>query len=485
VLSGILLAWTPILIIGGAIFLFRTMEATGSLALIRRWLNQLTENRVAQLMIVGWAFMFLIEGASGFGTPAALAAPILVGLGFPPVRVAIVALIMNTVSVSFGAVGTPTWFGFSTIGLLPHELLEISSKSAIVNASAALIIPVIALLFIIKKRSIWQNLLFIYLSILATTLPYLIIAQFNYEFPSLVGGFIGLILTVILARTGIGLSQKEVVLREKISESPLPKATAKEEGRINFRTLLKASFPLWGTILVLILTRIPQLGLRSLLTHPDPAASINLGYLGDMSISPSLVLSLKNIFNTEVNWSHSLLYVPSLIPFVVISIITFTLYKSQFIVVKNVFNGTVHQMIRPTLALMGALVFVTLMMMGGENAPVAVIGSSLASYTGNIWPFVASFLGALGAFFSGSATISNLTFGGIQNSISLSLGFDRTTILALQSVGGAMGNMVSINNIVAVASVLALGNVEGYILKKTIWALLVYGMVAAMAAFFL
>ncbi|MCK5200160.1 MAG: L-lactate permease, partial [Spirochaetales bacterium] len=96
VLSGLLTAWTPILIIWGAILLFRTMDNSGSMNTIEEWLNTISRNKIAQLMIIGWAFAFLIEGASGFGTPAALAAPVLVGLGFKPVRVAILALIMNT-----------------------------------------------------------------------------------------------------------------------------------------------------------------------------------------------------------------------------------------------------------------------------------------------------------------------------------------------------------------------------------------------------
>ncbi len=139
----------------------------------------------------------------------------------------------------------------------------------------------------------------------------------------------------------------------------------------------------------------------------------------------------------------------------------------------------------PTQALLGALVFVNLMMMGGEDSAVALIGNNLASLTGESWKYFASMLGALGSFFSGSATISNLTIGGIQDSIATGLQLDRTTILAIQSVGGAMGNMVCINNIVAVSSVLALGNMEGAILKRTVRALLVYAVIVAIVAFFL
>ena len=213
VLKGLLVAWTPILIIGGAILLFRTMEATGSLTVIKEWLNGISSNGVAQLMIVGWAFSFLIEGASGFGTPAAIAAPILVGLGFPPVRVAILALIMNTVPVPFGAVGTPTWFGFSSLGLSHGDLLAVGLKSAAFNTIAAFVIVPLALMFVVKPKSVLKNWLFILLSILGTVGPFLALAHVSYEFPSLVGGSIGLLITVFLAGKGIGLSREPVDMR--------------------------------------------------------------------------------------------------------------------------------------------------------------------------------------------------------------------------------------------------------------------------------
>ena len=92
----------------------------------------------------------------------------------------------------------------------------------------------------------------------------------------------------------------------------------------------------------------------------------------------------------------------------------------------------------------------------------------LAAGTGGLWIYFAAFLGALGSFFSGSNTISNLTFGGIQISIAEDIGVSPTTILALQSAGGALGSMIAIHNIVAVCAVLGLKNQEGVILKKTI-----------------
>src|SRR5215469_13990749 len=97
VLNGALSALTPISIIWGAVLLSQAMRRSGAEGIIGKWLKEVSANPVAQLMIVGWAFPFMIEGSSGFGTPAAIAAPLLVGLGFEPMRVAILTLVMNSV----------------------------------------------------------------------------------------------------------------------------------------------------------------------------------------------------------------------------------------------------------------------------------------------------------------------------------------------------------------------------------------------------
>jgi L-lactate permease len=130
---------------------------------------------------------------------------------------------------------------------------------------------------------------------------------------------------------------------------------------------------------------------------------------------------------------------------------------------------------KPVIALFGALVFVNILMVGGESASTMILGHALAGATGGAWKYFAPFLGALGSFFSGSATISNLTFGGIQVSIAQDTGIDPATLLALQCAGAAMGNMICIHNIVAVCAVLSLANVEGDILKQAILPVALYG----------
>src|SRR5215475_14094498 len=217
VVNGILSALTPVSIIWGAILLSLTMRRSGAEGIIGEWLKEVSANPVAQLMIVGWAFPFMTEGASGFGTPAAIAAPLLVGLGFDAVRVTILTLIMNAVPATFGAVGTPMWFGFSQVPLSPSEILVMSWKSALVHTVAALVVPIIALRFLVSWAEIRRNLAFIYLSILSCALPSLFFSRFNYEFPSLIGGAVGLCLSVLIAKLGVGLARTDAAKEVEVA----------------------------------------------------------------------------------------------------------------------------------------------------------------------------------------------------------------------------------------------------------------------------
>jgi lactate permease len=468
VVSGTLSALTPISIIWGAILLSQTMRRSGAERIIGDWLKEVSPNPVAQLMIVGWAFSFMIEGSSGFGTPAAIAAPLLVGLGFDAVPVAILTLVMNSVPVTFGAVGTPMWFGFSQVQLSLSEILSVSWKSALVNSVAALFVPIIALRFVVGWSQIRRNLFYIYLSILSCVLPSLVLSRFNYEFPSLIGGAIGLCLSALMAKLQVGLEPNAS------DEEGIGPSSERHER-------VRAFTPYLMLIAILVVTRVPFLPLREWLNAEYPRLTLDWGSLGTFSVSTALVFKLDSVFGTSSAWSYNSLYVPALIPFVVVVLLSVPLLKIDFQALKKVVADTTKRLSGPSVTLVGALIMVQLMTLGGDQAQTMVIGRHFAAVMGKSWPFFAPLLGALGAFFSGSATVSNLTFAGIQDSIAHTLGFERTSILALQSVGSAMGTIVSISNIVAVCSILGLVNQEGFILKRAGIPLVIYGLVAGLS----
>lgn len=466
-ISGIIAALTPITIIFGAILFNRMMEISGNTDILRSWLGHISTNSVAQLMIIGWAFAFMVEGASGFGTPAAIAAPILMGLGYNPLRVAMLTLIMNSVPVSYGAVGTPTWFGFAPLKLGEDMILEVSQLTSLIHCVAALVIPLLALRSLVDWGTIRRNIVFIYLSVFACTIPYFLIAQVNYEFPSLVGGAIGMLVSVGLAKMGIGL--------EKNKEE-------KEISTVTNRQVMRAMLPTMMLIVILIITRISQLGIKGLLNDATEWFTLSLGGFGSLEVSRALVVSLNNILGQSVNSGYKVLYVPSLIPFIVTVVFCIFLFKLGGAKSASIFSSSFNQVKKPFLALLGALIMVKLMLIGGDASMVKTIGKNFAELTGANWTYFSSYLGAIGAFFSGSNTVSNLTFGSIQLSIAETAGLYVPLILALQSVGGAMGNMVCLNNIIAVCTVLNVNNQEGAVLRKTVWPMLIYGVIAALVA---
>lgn len=474
VMAGVVATLTPITIIFGAILFNYTMESSGSIHVIRSWLSQINPNPIAQLMIIGWAFAFMIEGASGFGTPAAIAAPILVGLGFNPLKVAIFALVMNSVPVSFGAVGTPTWFGFGELNLDEASILMVGQKSALIHAIAGLIVPIVGLSFISSWQQIRQNIVFIYLSILACTVPYVLLAQFNYEFPALVGGAIGLLISIVLANKGVGLSKVAATEEETPSTS------------VSAIKVAKALMPLGLLMFILVVTRIQQLGIKGLLNDATAMAQWSLNAFGikffDVQVSKALIVSVQDILGQGIGASYKTLYVPALIPFVLTVLVSVVFFKLSGKQSHAIFAKALQQTKLPFFALLGALIMVKLMMAGGDNAMVKIIGEQFAMMAKQNWIYFGSFLGAIGTFFSGSATVSNLTFGAIQQQIALEAGLDMTTILATQSVGGSLGNMVCINNIVAVCSILGIDKQEGVILKKTVIPMLIYAVITGLVA---
>ncbi|MBV8225731.1 MAG: L-lactate permease, partial [Verrucomicrobia bacterium] len=371
-----------------------------------------------------------------------------------------------------------------SLGLAESQLLEIGLKAALLHTVAALVIPVIGLRFVINWQVIRRNLLFVELAILASVVPMTAVAMFNYEFPSVVGGMIGLLTTIFLARRGVGLA-KEADKNLSSSEAPSSESTrlqTSEAIQLRLGDVVRALAPLLATIGILLLTRIPFFGLRQLLTSEADWVVIPFGRLGIFSLSPSLVFQLRQILGEDLHWSYALLYVPFILPFFVAAALALTLYRCPSAVYGQVAKETFARLRNPVIALFGALIFVQLLTVDGERASTRILGDALATGAGGLWIYFAGFLGALGSFFSGSNTISNLTFGPIQLRIAQDLSISSTTMLALQTVGAAMGNMVAVHNIVAVCAVLGLKDQEGAILKKTFIPTLAYGIILAALA---
>ncbi|MEM6459705.1 MAG: L-lactate permease [Planctomycetota bacterium] len=495
VIEGLLSSLTPLAIVFGAVLLFATLERSGAMAVLTGRLRRMSPDPMAQVLLVGWSLSYLVEGLSGFGTPAAIAAPILVGLGFPAVRVAAACLVMNTVPVVFGAVGMPMWFGLGELGLSDAETGAVARRAAAVQWVTAPVVAAAALSLLFPWRAIVRRWWMVLAVTGATVGGSWVVARFSVEFPSIVGGLCGLAASLVVARFVPGEG-------ESAGDEPPPGGPS----------LVRSALPLGLTVLLLAVTRIEPLGLRGLLTATEPAAAAGLGVLGTASVSAVGVVGVEGLLGTAIGWSMPLLYVPFILPFVAVSLLSVPLLGMSGSAAAGVWAETVRRLVKPGVALAGALVLVKLMMHGGDGSPVMAVGGALAAAVGavraELWPVFAPVLGALGSFFSGSATVSNLTFAPVQDAIAAELGLDRATVLAMQATGAAIGNMVCVHNIVAVAAVLGLlhrgGGDEGgeargdaaaplpgaggpvaAILRLTFGPMLVYAAAAALAVWVL
>lgn len=499
-LQGVVTAIGILIIVFGAIIILYTLKYSGGMETIQYGMQNVSADRRVQAIIIGYMFAAFIEGAAGFGTPAALAAPLLLSLGFPPLAAAVICLVFNSFPVSFGAVGTPIILGLKFLNPLVTEAVNtvpgvnfatmgefnavIGHWVTLLHLPMIFILPVFMLGFITRffgpKRSwadgfkAWKFCVF---AAVAFVVPYMTFAWLvGPEFPSLIGGLVGLGIIVAGAKKGF------CVPKETWDFGPMEKWDADWTGEIKGSTncefkchmsQFKAWLPYILIGLILVLTRIPELGLKGWLAAQKIAFVDIMGFTG-------------------VSASIDYLYLPGTIPFMLVALLTILIHGMPGEAAKKAWVESFAKMKNPTIALFFAVALVSIFRGSGvadaalnpgnyPSMPLAM-AQAVAGFAGNAWPMFASYVGGLGAFITGSNTVSDLLFAEFQWGVAAQLDLPRQIIVAAQVAGGAMGNMICIHNIVAVCAVVGLSGMEGPILRRTVWPFLLYGIVVGIVA---
>ncbi len=292
-INGLIDAIELIYIIFGAILLLNTLQESGAIRSIRKGFSDITPDRRIQVIIIAWLFGSFIEGSAGFGTPAAVAVPLMVGLGFPAMAAVVSGMIIQSTPVSFGALGTPMLTGVFTglegdadvavfaesMGMEHIELVSfIAAKVAFIHAIAGTFIPLILVSVMtqffgqnktfVEGLKVWKFALFAAFSM---TIPYALVARYlGPEFPSLFGGLIGLAIVVTAARKGFLMpKENEIWHFPERSEwdSHWVGQFEIEEKKVDgpVMSLVKAWMPYVIVAALLIATRLPQLPFLSML----------------------------------------------------------------------------------------------------------------------------------------------------------------------------------------------------------------------------
>lgn len=483
--NGAVTAISLLYIIFGAILLLFTLEESGGIRSIRNGFTSISPDRRVQAIIIAWMFGSLIEGASGFGTPASIAAPLLVAIGFPAMAAVLVTLIIQSTPVSFGAVGTPILVGVNT-GIGGQEivettiapmayadyLLEIAVKVATIHGLVGFLIPLILVgmltRFFGSNRSfiegfrVWKFALF---AGLAFTIPYWIIANLlGPEFPSLLGGIVGLMIVVPAARAGLFMPRDvfEFPPRNQWDEAWVGKLDDLEDHHSGrpVMSLMKAWTPYVLVVALLIITRA-------------------VGPVKAWLNSPEVTIALDNLFNSGLNARVQVLYLPGTV-LILVSLITFFLHGMKGRDYVKALRSSGSTMIAAAPALLLAVPMVQVFInSASESLPSMpiVLAQGVSSVVGQAWPMFAPLIGSMGAFVAGSNTVSNMMFSLFQFSTAEQIGLGAAgagTVVALQAIGGAAGNMICVHNVVAASATVGLVDREGEIIRMTLIPMIYY-----------
>ena len=494
--NGLWVAGTLIYIIFGAILLLNTLVQSGAISTIRQGFSDITPDRRIQVIIIAWLFGSFIEGSAGFGTPAAVAVPLMVGLGFPAMAAVVAGMIIQSTPVSFGAMGTPILVdvnnGLSADPAMAAYALErgfaewdqflafIATKVAFLHAIAGTFIPLlvasIMTRFFGKNRSfadgfkVWKFALFAAFSM---TIPYVIVAyQFGPEFPSMLGGMIGLGIVVTTARMGFLMPKEDEIwdFDEKSkwdaewSGAMLhdPDNSAPSEKPMS---IVRAWSPYVFVAGLLILTRLPEMNLEGILRNSNPF----------------ITWQWPQIFGSDITASFQPLWSPGTI-FIIVSFITIMLHGIKVSEYKIAVNKSLKTLIPASTALVFTVPMVQVFLnttgggTGYETMPIA-LANGVADLAGQAWPFFSTFIGGLGAFVAGSNTVSNMMFSQFQFSVGQQIMADPTWIVALQAVGGASGNIICVHNVVAASAVAGIIGKEGAVIRKTLLPFFYYALI--------
>lgn len=493
-IQGVIDAIEILIIVFGAILILMTLRDSGGMETIQAGMQGVSPDMRVQAIIIGFLFAAFIEGAAGFGTPAALAAPLLLALGFPPLAAAIICLTYNSIPVTFGAVGTPIVLGLGPIeGYVQDAAAKgagvvnfadfrgfqeiVAQWSALMHLPMIIILPIFMLGFITRffgpNRSwsdgfgAWKFCIF---ASVVFIIPYMFFAWFvGPEFPALIGGLIGLGIIIWGAKRGIAVPKNVFTFGTQKDWDPEWTGTVSVAEGSKFQATM-SQFKAWSPYILigflLVLTRLDQLPFQAFLS--------------------GITIDFQNILGYEgVDAGIRVLYLPGTIPFMLVAILTIFIHQMGPDKVKSAWRDAVKRIKNPAIALFFAVALVAIFQGTAENelgypAMPMALAESIAAVAGQTWPFFAGFIGGLGGFITGSNTVSNLLFSEFQWGMASQLDLPHQLIVAAQAVGGAFGNMVCIHNIVAVCAVVGLAGKEGLILRKTVWPFLLYAIIVGL-----
>ncbi|MBW7965417.1 L-lactate permease [Bradyrhizobium sp. BR 10261] len=436
-------------IIINIIFLYQLLNEKGEFAVLQRSISSISDDRRLQLLFIAFSLGAFFEGAAGFGTPVAVTAAMLIGLGFSPLAASGLSLIANTAPVAYGALGTPV------IALSAVTGLDLQALSAMIGRQ----LPFFSLLV-----PFWLIWAFVGFRRMLEIWPAILVAGVSFAVPQyLVSNFHGPwlvdVIAAVVSMASLALFLKIWRPANAMKDMPArygaPLAGEAPSGKTTKAAVAKAWTPwlifsafvfAWGTPQVkswldsIWVAKFPVVGLHNLVQKAPPVVA------KPAAEGAVYVLNLLSAAGTGI---------------LLAAIISGLLVGYGPLGLARMYVRTLHltRYSLATIACMLALGFVT-----RYSGTDATLGLAFAK-TGSLYPFFGALIGWIGVALTGSDTSSNVLFGGLQRISAEQIGVSPVLMAAANSSGGVMGKMIDAQSIVVASTATKWYGHEGTILR--------------------
>lgn len=433
--KGFGLAMFVIFIIWGAMFLYNLVKEIGALQVINNNISVIVEDRFLQFILLSWIFASFLQGIAGFGVPVIVATPILIGMGFDPVASAAAVLVGHSWSISFGSMGS----SISAIDMVTEAPLhEIVLYMSLFGTVAMIVTGLTVCAIYDGKKGLIKGLPYILTlsAVMGGTLFVLAMLDMT-SVMGLISGLTGMAALLIIYNLSNRGREKKPFYKSEIN-------------------LLEAVLPY---ILIICLS----VGFFII----GPKVKIELDFPGYTSITGVVIEAEEGYTSFNV-----LKY-----PFCIIMMASFMsgiLYWKKKVLdkkkLKAIVDATVKKCTATTITLVFLLVMAQIMM---DSGMIKNLADFLVNATKNLYPFVAPYIGLLGAFVTGSNTNSNVLFGNLQETAAMALGVNTALMCAVQSIGASIGGAIGPTTVALGATAAQVVGQESLIYKKNLMPIMI------------
>jgi len=455
-------------IVVAAVFLYDITVDSGQFAILRESVASISADRRLQALLIAFSFGAFIEGAAGFGSPVAISAAVMVGLGFNPFYAAALCLIANTAPVAFGSIGTP----IHTLALVSN--LNESDISAMNARILPLVSPLVAF-WLVRTMVGWKRTFEVLPGILVTGVGFGL-TQFywgNYRDSNLVD-----IVASLVSLFGLALFLRFVWRPKTIWRFPEETAAdaavaAQGQGppprRATWETA-RAWMPFAILTLFVIAWGIPQIKapLEKYTTVFFNFPLLHNTVFRDVPVVPARTAEKAPFQLAWLTATGTAAFLAAVVSGLLLGMSPARIFR--------IFGGTLHRM---RFALAAIFFMLGLAYVTHYSGMDAVMGLAFTR-TGRLYPFFGAFLGWLGVALTGSDTSSNALFGSLQRITAEQLGLDPILMVSANSAGGVMGKMVAAQTIIVATAATNQVGQEGALFRFVFWSSIALGAVVGL-----